>query len=61
MVRPPGTFCLTDEAMDEPRERLESAAKAAGLAPEAFVAVRHGAMIATAGGADSVRPALMTQ
>ena len=53
------TFCLTDEAMDEPPRLLASEAAAAGLPPDAFVTLQHGGIISTAGGADSRRAPLL--
>lgn len=37
-----GTFLMTDEPIEEPPARLASAAKAKGLAQDAFVAIKHG-------------------
>ena len=45
--------------MDEPIKRLPREAAAAGLAPDAFVMLRHGALLATAGGATLNTPALL--
>ena len=45
------TFCLTDEAMDEPPQRLAAATAAQGMAPQEFVAIQHGSLI-TSGTAD---------
>ena len=53
------TFCLTDEELDEPPRRLEEALAAQGLPGSAFVTLRHGAVIATAGGEDLNRPTVM--
>lgn len=53
------TFCLTDEAMDEPVQLLKKDAGEAGLAEGEFVTMRHGALIATAGGVDRRAPALL--
>lgn len=53
------TFCLTDEPMDEPVKRLPREAAAAGLAPDAFVTLRHGATLATAGGVTLNAPLLL--
>ena len=36
------TWSLTDEPLDEPPLRLAAAAAAAGLRPDAFVALKHG-------------------
>lgn len=36
------TFCLTDEAMDEPARVLREVAAARGLAPAEFIATQHG-------------------
>ncbi|KAI7844885.1 hypothetical protein COHA_001537 [Chlorella ohadii] len=44
------TFCLTDEALDEPAQLLVQETAKAQLGPDAFVAVRHGATLRTAGG-----------
>ena len=49
------TFCLTDEAMDEPPRLLVSEAAAAGLSVDAFVTLQHGGIIRTANGVDSLR------
>ena len=40
-----GTFELTDESLDEPPRALAEAVSQAGLAPDAFVVVRHGGML----------------
>ena len=40
-----GTFVLTDEPLDEPPAKLREAVAAAGLAPDAFTVLRHGAML----------------
>ncbi|WP_455926166.1 MBL fold metallo-hydrolase [Pseudomonas putida] len=40
-----GTFELTDEPLDEPPHKLREAAQAAGLAEDAFTALRHGQTI----------------
>ena len=53
------TFCLTDEAMDEPPRLLASEAAAAGLGPDAFVTLQHGGLISTASGKDSRRAPLL--
>lgn len=37
-----GTFILTDEPLDEPPKRLETAKKNAGLARDAFIVLKHG-------------------
>jgi hypothetical protein len=37
-----GTFILTDEPLDEPPKRLESARRDAGLTPEEFFVMKHG-------------------
>ena len=36
------TFCLTDEAMDEPPRRLAAATAAQGMPSQEFVAIQHG-------------------
>ena len=41
------TFCLTDEAMDEPARVLREAVAAKGLSADAFVATQHGIMFQT--------------
>ena len=46
------TFALTDEALDEPPQLLREEVAKAGLPPESFVTLRHGGLIATAGGTD---------
>ena len=53
------TFCLTDEAMDEPAKLLVQEAAAAKLAPEEFVQLQHGAILRTAGGKDLNSPPLL--
>ncbi|PSC74215.1 N-acyl-phosphatidylethanolamine-hydrolyzing phospholipase D [Micractinium conductrix] len=53
------TFCLTDEAMDEPSKLLPKEVAKAGLAADAFVSLRHGATIVAAGGATLNQPALL--
>lgn len=40
-----GTFELTDESLDEAPHALTQAVRAASLAPEAFVVLRHGGML----------------
>lgn len=50
---------LTDEPLDEPAKLLPREAAAAGLAPGAFVALRHGATLVTAGGASLNSPPLL--
>jgi N-acyl-phosphatidylethanolamine-hydrolysing phospholipase D len=40
------TWSLTDEALDEPPVVLAAAAAEAGLAPDAFVTLQHGATLA---------------
>ena len=42
--------CCYVEPLDEPPVRLRAAVERAGLDPEAFVTLQHGAMIQTAGG-----------
>jgi L-ascorbate metabolism protein UlaG (beta-lactamase superfamily) len=37
-----GTFILTDEPLDEPPKRLESARRDAGLTPDEFFVMKHG-------------------
>lgn len=44
------TFKLTLEPLDEPPVRLASAVRKAGLEPSAFLTIRHGEIIAAAGG-----------
>lgn len=50
---------LTDEPMDEPARLLPEEVKKAQLAADAFVALRHGATLVTAGGATLNTPALL--
>lgn len=50
---------LTDEAMDEPSNRLRKEAAQAGLQAGAFVALRHGATLITAGGVARNAPPLL--
>jgi hypothetical protein len=50
------TFPLTDEPLDEPIALLETASKEANLKDGEFVALCHGAMIATADGRDHFKP-----
>ena len=50
---------LTDEPMDEPVRLLPEEAAKAGLAADAFVTLRHGATIVTAGGRTLNQPALL--
>jgi len=45
-----GAFPLTDEPIEEPPRRLQSACTRAGLAPGAFVAVRPGAIVGARAG-----------
>ena len=45
------TFCLTDEAMDEPPQRLTAATAAQSMPAQEFVAIQHGTRI-TSGTAD---------
>ncbi|KAI8475789.1 MAG: beta-lactamase superfamily domain-containing protein [Monoraphidium minutum] len=45
-----GTFHLTLEPLDEPPARLATAAAAAGLGADEFVALQHGAMLTVRGG-----------
>ena len=40
-----GTFRLTDEAIDEPAQRLAAALEQAGIAPERFRAARPGEVL----------------
>jgi N-acyl-phosphatidylethanolamine-hydrolysing phospholipase D len=54
-----GTFCLTDEAMDEPVALLSQELAKAALPPSAFLALLHGALIVTADGQDRNRPAVI--
>jgi L-ascorbate metabolism protein UlaG (beta-lactamase superfamily) len=44
-----GTFELTDEALDVPPVRLAEEVAKAGLAPDRFVALKHGEMLRLAG------------
>lgn len=53
------TFCLTDEPMDEPSKRLPRELAKAQLPADAFVSLRHGATLATAGGRTLNQPALL--
>ncbi|KAL3152059.1 hypothetical protein ABBQ32_001170 [Trebouxia sp. C0010 RCD-2024] len=53
------TFNLTDEPLDEPPQLLIKAVEAAGLPPDAFVALQHGAMLQTANGVDLQHPLTM--
>ena len=46
------TFCLTDEAMDEPPALLRQHVKEAALPSDSFVTLRHGGRIVTSDGAD---------
>ena len=57
---PPPRCSLTDEPMDEPVKRLPREAQASGLPPDAFVMLRHGALLATAGGATLNAPARLS-
>lgn len=50
---------LTDEPLDEPAERLPKEVRKAGLPADAFVTLRHGATLATAGGANLNSPPLL--
>ena len=53
------TFCLTDEAMDEPPRLLVKEAAAAHLAADEFVTLQHGALLRTAAGQDLNSPPLL--
>ncbi|KAK9833519.1 hypothetical protein WJX81_000714 [Elliptochloris bilobata] len=53
------TFSLTDEPLDEPPRLLGEAAAAAGLPPDAFTVLQHGAMLQTAGGVDRNAPRVL--
>ncbi len=53
------TFCLTDEAMDEPPQLLTRHAAAAGLVPSSFVTLQHGACLQTAAGVARNEPPLL--
>ncbi|KAI3431506.1 hypothetical protein D9Q98_004556 [Chlorella vulgaris] len=53
------TFSLTDEAMDEPAKLLPREVAKAKLPPDAFVSLRHGATLVTAGGATLNQPPLL--
>lgn len=53
------TFSLTDEPMDEPAKRLPEEVKKAGLAADAFLTLRHGATLVTAGGRTLNQPAIL--
>ena len=53
------TFCLTDEAMDEPPKLLAKEAAAAKLSPAQFVVLQHGSLLRTAGGTDLNSPPLL--
>lgn len=50
---------LTDEPMDEPSKRLPRELAKAQLPADAFVSLRHGATLATAGGRTLNQPALL--
>lgn len=50
------TFPLTDEPLDEPIALLGSASQEANLHDGEFVALCHGAMLATADGHDLFKP-----
>lgn len=50
---------LTDEPMDEPAKRLPEEVKKAGLAADAFLTLRHGATLVTAGGRTLNQPAIL--
>jgi hypothetical protein len=47
------------EALDEPPQLLQQAASEAGLAPDAFVTLQHGALLQTRDGVDANRPPLL--
>ncbi|CAL8463129.1 g2663 [Coccomyxa elongata] len=53
------TFCLTDEALDEPPQLLVREAAAAKLSHGSFVTLQHGACLKTAGGLNRNEPALL--
>ncbi|KDD74009.1 beta-lactamase [Helicosporidium sp. ATCC 50920] len=54
------TFCLTDEAMDEPILRLHQALLDAGLDPDEFLTVRRGSVFHVQDGAFAKRPAVLS-
>lgn len=53
------TFCLTDEALDEPPQLLVKEAAAAKLSQGSFVTLQHGACLKTAGGLNRNEPPLL--
>lgn len=53
------TFCLTDEAMDEPAKLLVKEAALAHLAPDEFVTLQHGSLLRTVAGHDLNSPPLL--
>lgn len=53
------TFCLTDEAMDEPPKLLVKEVAAAKLPNAQFVMLQHGTILRTAGGVDTNSPPLL--
>ncbi len=52
---------MSHEPLDEPPKVLEKEKCAAGIPPDAFITLQHGAMLQTAGGIDLNKPALMKQ
>lgn len=53
------TFCLTDEALDEPPQLLVKEAAAAKLPPGSFLTLQHGACLQTAASVARNKPPLL--
>lgn len=53
------TFCLTDEALDEPPKLLVDEAAKAGLPEGAFITLQHGAVLQTCQGVMKAQPAVL--
>lgn len=53
------TFCLTDEALDEPPRLLREEVNRAGLLANSFVTIRHGGLLVTKDGLDLHVPELL--
>ena len=54
-----GTYPLGDESADAPADDLAAARTAAGMPPEEFVTMQHGALLQTANGSDKNAPPLL--
>ena len=53
------TMTISMEPLDEAPKVLEAEKRAAGIPEDAFITLRHGAMLQTANGSDLNKPSLM--